>query len=183
LWQKAHQRFEVAFGSEQASERRRALGLIACSGFAKAFHDAEKRGDRRRQMGLDAFAGQRYLSLETYRRSGAGVRTPVWFATALDGPNELKETGAPRLYVYTTADSGKAKRIRRTGVVKIAPCDARGKVTGAWVPAHTALVGGAAFERGMRLLNRKYRPWKQVLDLAVRLFPRHQRVMIAIELA
>lgn len=125
-------------------------------------------------MGWDDFEGKRYLNLETYRRNGKGVRTPVWFAAAPD------EAGGPRLYVYTTADSGKAKRIRRTGLVKIAPCDARGKVTGAWTAAQAQIVGGEAFERGMRLINRKYRPWKQLLDLSARLFPRHQRVMIAI---
>jgi PPOX class probable F420-dependent enzyme len=124
--------------------------------------------------GLDAFEGKKYLNLETYRRSGKGVRTPVWFATAPAATSE------PMLYVYTTADSGKAKRIRRTGVVKIAPCDARGKVTGLWIAAHAEIVGGTEFDLGMQLLNRKYWPWKRVLDLSARLWPRHQRVMITI---
>jgi uncharacterized protein len=125
-------------------------------------------------MGWDEFEGKRYLNLETYRRSGRGVRTPVWFAAA------PKQAGGPEFYVYTTADSGKAKRIRRTGVVRIAPCDARGKVTGAWTAAQAQIVGGEAFERGMQLINRKYWPWKQMLDLSAWLFPRHTRVMIAI---
>lgn len=123
---------------------------------------------------LDALEGKRYLNLETYRKSGKGVRTPVWFATV------PAEPAGPKLYVYTTADSGKAKRIRRTGVVKIAACDAGGKVTGAWIAARAEIVSGEEFRRGMRLLNQKYRPWKQILDLSVVLFPRHQRVMIAI---
>ena len=122
---------------------------------------------------LNAFDGKRYLNLETYRKTGQGVRTPVWFAAV---PNEA---GGPKLYVYSTADSGKAKRIRRTGVVKIAPCDARGRVTGSWIAAHATIVGREEFDRGMRLLNRKYRPWKQILDL----FARHERVMFAIRLA
>jgi PPOX class probable F420-dependent enzyme len=126
---------------------------------------------------LDAFEGKRYLNLETYRKSGKGVRTPVWFAAA---PGEA---GGPKLYVYTTADSGKAKRIRRTGVVRIAPCDGRGRITGEWAAARAEIVGGAGFDHGMQLLNRKYRPWKQILDLSVRLFPRHQRIMIAIRRA
>lgn len=117
------------------------------------------------------FEGRKYLNLETYRRSGQGVRTPVWFAAA---------PGETRLYVYTTADSGKAKRIRRSGAVKIAPCDASGKVTGPWIEAHAEIVDPQAFARGMRLLNRKYWPLKQILDLSVLLFPHHQRVMIAI---
>jgi uncharacterized protein len=124
-------------------------------------------------VGLDAFDGKRYLNLETYRKSGRGVRTPVWFAAA------PAEAGGPKLYVYSTADSGKAKRIRRTAVVKIAPCDARGRVTGSWIVAHAAIVGREEFERGMRLLNRKYWPWKQILGL----FARHERVVIAIRVA
>ena len=120
--------------------------------------------------GLDTFDGKRYLNLETYRKTGRGVRTPVWFAA---GP---AESGGPRLYVYSTADSGKAKRIRRTGVVKIAPCDARGRVTGSWIAAHAAIVGSEEYALGMRLLNQKYWPWKRLLDL----FARHARVMIAI---
>jgi PPOX class probable F420-dependent enzyme len=126
--------------------------------------------------GLAAFDGQKYLNLETYRRSGQGVRTPVWFAVAsVDAP----VADAPRLYVYTTADSGKAKRIRRSGVVKIAPCDARGFVSGQWIDAHAELVSGNEFIRGMRLINRKYRPWKQLLDLFA-LLHRHERIMLAI---
>ncbi len=119
-------------------------------------------------------AGQRYLNLETYRRSGKGVRTPVWFAAAPEHPD------GPRLYVYTTAESGKVKRIRRAGVVKIAPCDARGRVTGAWIAARAEIVGGAEFVAGMRLLDRKYWPWKQILNLSSGLFGRHQRAMIVI---
>jgi uncharacterized protein len=125
--------------------------------------------------GLDTFDGKRYLSLETYHKNGAGVRTPVWFAAA---PGEA---GGPKLYVYSTADSGKAKRIRSTAAVKIAPCDAWGKVTGSWVEASAKLVGAEEFDNGMRLLNRKYWPIKQILDLSAKLFARHVRVMIAIQ--
>jgi PPOX class probable F420-dependent enzyme len=123
--------------------------------------------------GLDAFDGKRYLNLETYRKTGKGVRTPVWFAAAPAEPGGLK------LYVYSTADSGKAKRIRRTGVVRIAPCDARGRVTGSWIAAYASIVRGEEFSRGMRLLDRKYWPWKQLLNL----FARHERVMFAIRVA
>jgi PPOX class probable F420-dependent enzyme len=112
--------------------------------------------------GLHAFAGNKYLNLETFRRNGVGVRTPVWFAAA---------AGGQPLYIYSTADSG---------AVKIAPCDARGKVMGEWVDAHAAIVSQDEFQLGMRLLNRKYWPLKQMLDLSVLLFARHQRVVIAI---
>jgi uncharacterized protein len=117
-----------------------------------------------------AFDGKKYLNLETFRVSGSGVRTPVWFAA---GDGSL-------LYVYSTADSGKAKRIRRSGLVRIAPCDARGRLTGGWINAMASMVNGAEYDSGMALLNRKYRPWKQLMDLGVRLYPRHERVMFAL---
>nr|WP_294517341.1 PPOX class F420-dependent oxidoreductase [uncultured Rhodopila sp.] len=129
--------------------------------------------------GLAALDGKKYLNLETYRKSGVGVRTPVWFAV---GPPDASTGGKRKLYVYTTADSGKAKRIRRSGVAKVAPCDARGKVTGQWFDAHAEILDAAEFKRGMKLINRKYRPWKQILDLWTRLFPAHERVMLGIRL-
>ena len=60
---------------------------------------------------LDPFAGQRYLNLESYKRDGTPVQTPVWFA---------EEEGV--LYVYTLANAGKVKRIRRDPHIRIAPC-------------------------------------------------------------
>jgi PPOX class probable F420-dependent enzyme len=125
--------------------------------------------------GLDVLDGKKYLSLETYRKSGTGVRTAVWFAAA------PVQAGDVTLYVYSTADSGKAKRLRGNGAVRIAPCDARGNVTGRWINARATIVTGDEAERGMRLLNRKYCPVKQILDLSVLLFPRHQRVVISIQ--
>jgi PPOX class probable F420-dependent enzyme len=119
-----------------------------------------------------ALRNEKYINLETFRKSGAGVRTPVWFA-ATDGDD-------PTFYVYSLANSGKAKRIRRSGSAMIAPCDARGKVTGAWTPAHAMIVSGEEHKRGMALIDRKYRPMKQILDMTVLLFRRHQRVVIAI---
>jgi hypothetical protein len=119
-----------------------------------------------------AFAGQKYLSLETYRRDGRGVPTPLWFAAA--------PGGEPVLYVYTLHSSGKAKRLRRSPEAKIAPSDSRGKVTGAWIPVHATFVSGAEFDRGMALLNRKYWPWKTILNATVLFFRRRERVVIAI---
>ncbi len=120
--------------------------------------------------GLSAFEGQKYLNLETFRKNGKGVRTPVWFAAAPRGP----------LYVYSTADSGKAKRIRNGGACKIAPCDARGKVTGAWIDAHAEFVTGDEAARGMGLINRKYWPIKRLFDLFIYMSKHHERVVIAI---
>jgi PPOX class probable F420-dependent enzyme len=54
----------------------------------------------------------RYIALTTYRRDGRAVTTPVW-AVSLD----------EKIYLRVTASStGKAKRVRATGRVRLAPC-------------------------------------------------------------
>ena len=68
-------------------------------------------------------------SLETYRKSGSPVRTPVWF---------LIEDGA--LYVHTDDSTGKVKRIRRNPNVRIAPSHFRGKPKGEYVDALAEMV-------------------------------------------
>ena len=118
--------------------------------------------------------GKRYLSLESFRKDGRGVQTPVWFA----GDPAI---GAPhKLYVYSDADSGKAKRIRRTSRVRIAPCDIRGRVLAGWIEAHAEIITDAEAAHGLRLINVKYKPWKQVLDFFAR-FGRREHVIFAID--
>ena len=92
-----------------------------------------------------------YISLSTFRRSGAAVATAVWFAT--DGG---------KIYLYSALDAGKMKRVRATSRVTVVPCDVKGKVAPGAVP-----VAGSAVElpseRGPfvhGLLNRKY-GWKK----------------------
>lgn len=111
-------------------------------------------------MGFAGFAGQKYLNLETLKKSGQGVKTPVWFAA--DPSAKLDSAGA-KLYVYTIGESGKAKRIRNNPSVTIAPCNMRGDVQGDWVPARAEIVSGAEAAHGIQLLNKKYFPWKQLL--------------------
>jgi PPOX class probable F420-dependent enzyme len=125
---------------------------------------------------FQAFEGQRYLSLETFRKSGQGVRTPVWFAV---GPADPSGTGAPVLYVYTIGNSGKAKRIRNNPLARIAPCDMRGNVKGEWVDVTVTILPGEEASHGMNLINRKYVPWKQLLDFFAML-RWHDRIVFAI---
>jgi uncharacterized protein len=94
---------------------------------------------------LDDIDKAEYLSLTTFRRSGAPVLTPVWFARV-----------GRALYVITDDDTGKVKRVRRNPAVRIAPCTARGKSTGASMDAiaHLRTVADATFEK--RALYAKY---------------------------
>lgn len=127
-------------------------------------------------MGFAGFAGQRYLNLETFKKNGAGVKTPVWFAA--DSSARLDSNDA-RLYVYTIGNTGKVKRIRNNPHVNVAPCNASGKVKGAWVSASAEIVTGASAEHGMKLLNNKYLPWKQLLDFFA-MFRKRERIVFAL---
>ena len=127
-------------------------------------------------MGFAAFAGHKYLNLETFKKSGEGVKTPVWFAA--DPPGRLDSSDS-KLFVYTLGVSGKVKRIRNNSRVRIAPCNASGKLRGDWVEARAEIVTGAEADHGMRLLNKKYVPWKQLLDFFAS-FRRRERIVFAI---
>jgi uncharacterized protein len=97
------------------------------------------------QGGLSQLAGEKYISIETYRKSGQPVRTPVWFA----------ESGGI-LYVRTSDDTGKYKRIRNDSSVQVAPCDMRGNVKGEWVKAKARIVSDDEKERAYKMLEKKY---------------------------
>ena len=115
-----------------------------------------------------------YLSLATYRASGAEVATPVWFA-AVDGT----------LYVFTAGNSGKVKRLRHSSRARIAPCDAKGTPHGTWrdVTAHL-VTDSAVIRRADAALRKKYGWQKVLLDLGSRLTGRiRRRAWIAIRMS
>ena len=119
---------------------------------------------------LAPFRHQKYLNLETFKRDGRGVKTPVWFV--------LRKNGA--FYVYTEAGSWKVKRIRNNPRVRIAPCDMRGRVSAEWQAATAQIVSGEEEQVANRLLDRKYF-LKMFFNLLTKL-NRHPRAMLKIEL-
>jgi len=119
---------------------------------------------------ITQFTNAKYLNLETFRKTGIGVRTPVWFA-------EESST----FYVYTLPDSGKAKRIRNNPKVRVAPCDMRGNLRGAWVEARARVCEGPEVAHGQELLRRKYGWMKIVGDFFSRMRGRTQ-IVIAIDM-
>ncbi len=92
-----------------------------------------------------AIAGQKYISLRTFRKSGVGVATPVWFG---------EEDG--KLYVMTRSDMGKTKRIRNNPQVRVAPCTIRGVATGPEFPAMARILPPEEQARARQAINRKY---------------------------
>ena len=103
-----------------------------------------------------------YISLETFRRSGRGVETPVWFAN-VDG----------KLYVVTDCTSAKVKRLRATKRIRVAPCNLRGTVTGDWFDGSGRVVKEPALiERAHAALVGRYGWQMWILDSVSWLFGR-----------
>ena len=87
----------------------------------------------------------KYISIETYRKNGTGVRTPIWFVV-----------NQGLIYFRTDANSGKVKRIRNNPHVKIAPCNMSGNVEGDWYEGKAKFSDQAESAIAFSLINKKY---------------------------
>ena len=94
---------------------------------------------------MTALPHSEYVSLTTFRRTGAPVPTPVWAAP--DGDS---------LVVWTRADAGKVKRLRHTSRVTVAPSDIRGRVLGPAVDAEAELLPRTEHAEARAALRRAY---------------------------
>jgi PPOX class probable F420-dependent enzyme len=108
---------------------------------------------------------ERYINLETFRKDGTGVKTPVW-AAPLDG----------RLVVFTDGTSYKVKRLRNNPKVRAAACDARGNVRGDWLEGTARILDDEAhIARAGKALRAKYGWQLAGLDFFSRLAGRIKR--------
>ena len=82
---------------------------------------------------MSVFSTHQYINLETYRRNGQAIATPVWFTIYED-----------RISVVTRSETGKVKRLRNNSKVRIVPSGIRGQPKGEW------LNGKAVFARSRR---------------------------------
>src|SRR2546427_12808911 len=94
---------------------------------------------------LSQFVREKHISLETYRKTGEAIRTPVWF---------IEENG--ELFVRTDSITGKIKRIRNNPRVRLAPCNARGTVKGTWVDGEARMIETEPAEHVVSPLKKKY---------------------------
>jgi hypothetical protein len=95
---------------------------------------------------LSPLANETYINLETFRKDGTTVKTPVW-AAPLDG----------KLVVFCDAKSYKVKRIRNNPKLRAAPCSATGVVRGDWIDGTGRAIDDAAYiDRIESALEAKY---------------------------
>ena len=86
-----------------------------------------------------------FVLLTTFRTSGVGVPTAMWFAY---------EHG--KLYMVTGRSTGKLKRIRTTSRVLVAPCDWMGNVLGPQVEGYARELPVAEHAHANAVLAQKY---------------------------
>jgi uncharacterized protein len=92
-------------------------------------------------------SGQAYINLETYRRNGQPVATPVWFT--IDDNNKM-------IYVVTRIETGKVKRLRNNSKVRIMPCGMRGQPKGEWLNGKATFAAPEQLEIALKQRNKKY---------------------------
>lgn len=122
---------------------------------------------------ITALADQRYMSLETFKKNGEGVKTPVWLAIVGEA-----------VYVFTDGTSYKVKRLGRDPRARIAGCNASGgSIHTAWFDAKGSLVPpGAERDAAYAALRKKYGLQMAVLDVASRIGGRFgRRAMIRLD--
>lgn len=121
-----------------------------------------------------ALEGETYLSLETFKKDGTGVKTPVWFAV-LDGA----------VYVFTDGTSYKVKRVRNQGRGRIAACNVDGKkIRSPWFDAKAGIVdkGSAEEAKAYAALRKKYGLQMWLLDVGSKIGGRFgRRAMIRVD--
>ncbi len=116
-------------------------------------------------MDARALGREEYVNVESFKRDGGGVKTPVWIAE-LDG----------KLVLFTLGESFKVKRVARNPKVRVAPCDVRGGLRGDWVDGSCVLVDDPAHEaRAYKALRDKYGLKMRVGDFFSRLSGRMKR--------
>ena len=104
---------------------------------------------RDRQTGYFApIASAKYTQLTTFRRDGTAVATPVHVAA--------EPADGDVAYFRTWNTTGKAKRLRHTSAVLVAPSTFRGQALRPAIRAEARLLDGEASQHAARLLASKH---------------------------
>jgi len=94
---------------------------------------------------LEQFLDQKYINLETYKKDGTPIRTPVWFVIG----NDL-------IYVITRESTGKVKRLKHNQDVRIVPCSFKGQSKNEWVSGKAEKITGEEADKAIKLRKKKY---------------------------
>ena len=97
------------------------------------------------EKNLEQFHNQKYVNLETYKKDGTPVRTPVWFMI----DNDI-------IYVITREKTGKVKRLKNNQNIRIVPCSFTGEFKNEWINGIAQKITGDEAEKAIKLRKKKY---------------------------
>lgn len=86
-----------------------------------------------------------YINLESYKKNGQAVQTPVWFMISDN-----------TIFVQTAKTTGKIKRIKNNSKIRIMPCGIRGESKGEWVEGIATLADDTKIQEIIKLRVKKY---------------------------
>ena len=113
----------------------------------------------------------RFVSLTTFRRTGAPVATPIWIARDGDA-----------LVVTTTAASGKVKRLRNDPQVELRPCNRRGAVADDAPMVRAVATVETPSDSAVAALARKYGLQYRLITTVERLLSRGSRERVILHI-
>ena len=91
------------------------------------------------------FLDEKYIALETFRKNGESVITPVWFVEKDD-----------MIWVVTRERTGKVKRMKNNNKVNVAVSNFSGKPKGKWHSGAATIVKGDLAQKAISARNKKY---------------------------
>ena len=124
---------------------------------------------------LSALAAEKFVSLTTFKKDGTPVAAPMWIGR--DGDH---------LFVWTPADSWKAKRAKNNPRVALVPCSRGGKVRDGAEPVDgiaEVITEPATVQRLAGVIRRKYGLEFVVVTFIERVLARGQRPRLILSIA
>lgn len=94
---------------------------------------------------LEQLESEKYISVETFRKSGDGVKTPVWFVIR-------DET----IFVITRDQTGKFKRLKNNTKVNVAICSMKGDVKSDWTSGIATILSDEQVKEVSKWRDKKY---------------------------
>ena len=94
---------------------------------------------------LDQFLDHKYINLETYKKDGTPIRTPVWFVI----DNDL-------IYIITRENTGKVKRLKNNQDVRIVLCSFKGEPKNEWIRGKAEKITDEGSQKAIKLRKKKY---------------------------
>jgi len=103
---------------------------------------------------LEPFLDQKYINLETYKKDGTPIRTPVWFVIDKN-----------LIYVITRDSTGKVKRLGSNQNVRIVPCSFKGEPKNEWVKGAAEKITGDEADKVIKLRKKKYGMFARLIGI------------------